>query len=283
MRTILEAMDIETACRLNKATEEFYAANAVSFSSTRERPWKGWRRVLAHAEGCIDRLDAPTPPHGCRERSAPDGKVDSPFRVLDVGCGNMRFERMLGDAFPERRIEVYASDSCPTLAGTGNVGAPCRVHYQSLDVVGCLEKGTLSDRLDAPSCDLAVAFGFMHHVPLPAWRRALLEALVAHTAPGGVIALTFWRFAEDAKARKKGARTTAAGCAALGIDVEPSSGDYLLGWQNSLQHFRYCHSFSEAEVDSLVDEARRLGCRLVDSYLADGPDDMSNHYIVLKA
>ncbi len=273
-------MDIETAQRLNEATSDFYAANARSFSSTRERPWEGWRRLLPHIENAVDA--------GFPLRTAASGE---PFRVLDVGCGNMRFERFLAEAFPDRSFSFACIDNCPPLA---EEGFRRDAVFQEADVVELLRKGELDGMLDGmtaashlipPSAspfNLSVAFGLMHHVPLAEWRCHLLATLVEHTATGGLIAVAFWQFAKNPKLREKAERTTTEGCAKLGLEIDVNAGDYLLGWQGSTDHFRFCHSFSDEEVDSLVDEAQRHGARVIDSHNADGPDGMSNRYVVLK-
>lgn len=274
-------MDIETAQRLNEATSEFYAANAASFSSTRERPWEGWRRLLPHIENAVDA--------GFPLRIAASGE---PFRVLDVGCGNMRFERFLAEAFPGRSLSFACIDNCPSLA---EEGFRRDVVFQEADVVELLRKGELDGMLDGmtaashlipPSASpfhLSVAFGLMHHVPLAEWRRHLLAMLVEHTATGGLVAVAFWQFAKNPKLREKAERSTAKGCARLEVSLDMREGDCLMGWQGSTEHFRFCHSFSDEEVDSLVDEMQRHGARVIDSYSADGPDGMSNRYIVLRA
>lgn len=274
-------MDIETAQRLNEATSEFYAANAASFSSTRERPWEGWRRLLPPIENAVD---AGFPP-----RTAAS---EEPFRVLDVGCGNMRFEGFLAEAFPDRSFSFACIDNCPPLA---KEGFRRDAVFQEADVVELLRKGELDGMFDdmttashlippsASPFNLSVAFGLMHHVPLAEWRRQLLATLVEHAAPEGLVAVAFWQFAKNPKLSEKAERTTAQGCAKLGVELDVDAGDYLLGWQGSTDHFRFCHSFSDEEVDSLVDEAQRHGARVIDSYNADGPDGMSNRYIVLRA
>lgn len=257
-------MDRKTAHRLNEATSEFYAANAASFSGTRERPWDGWRRVLEQA--------APL-----TERSAAEG---SPFRVLDIGCGNMRFEKMLVDAFPDQEFEFYATDNCPELAcGSAQEAA---VHFQQLDVIECLEACTLASRLGAPPCDLAVAFGFMHHVPLREWREELLSTLIEHTAPGGIIAIAFWQFANNEKMAAKAMDATELGCNQLNIALDPSAGDYLLGWQNRTDYFRFCHSYTDDEIDALVRFAATKGATPLASFSADGADGKSNKYLMLE-
>lgn len=265
-------MDIETAQRLNEATSDFYAANARSFSSTRERPWEGWRRLLPHIENAVD---AGFPP-----RTAAS---EEPFRVLDVGCGNMRFERFLAEAFPDRSFSFACIDNCPSLA---EEGFRRDAVFQEADVVELIGKGAVGDTFASlpvpPPFQLSVAFGLMHHVPLAEWRRQLLATLVEHAAPEGLVAVAFWQFAKNPKLSEKAERTTAQGCAKLGVELDVDAGDYLLGWQGSTDHFRFCHSFSDEEVDSLVDEAQRHGARVIDSYNADGPDGMSNRYVVLS-
>jgi len=47
--------------------------------------------------------------------------------------------------------------------------------------------------------DLAVLFGVLHGVPGRERRRALLEAVCRRLAPGGLLAFTCWRFADDAR------------------------------------------------------------------------------------
>lgn len=274
-------MDIETAQRLNEATSEFYAANAASFSSTRERPWEGWRRLVPHVERAIGGMAA------SKADAAGPRLTESAarrFRVLDVGCGNMRFERFLADGLPNQTFSFTCIDNCPSLA---KEALRQDTVFQEADVVELVGKGVLGNMLselsDPSPFGLSVAFGLMHHVPLAKWRRQLLATLVEHTVPGGLVAVAFWQFAKNQKLREKAERATAEGCAKLGVGLDANAGDYLLGWQGSTDCFRFCHSFSDEEVDSLVEEAQRLGARIVDSYNADGPDGMSNRYIVLKA
>lgn len=258
-------MDRETAHKLIEETSAFYAANAESFSSTRERPWDGWSHVLG--------LAAPATKQAVEE--------GIPFRVLDVGSGNMRFEKMLVNEFPDARFEFFGVDNCAALAC--GFAQEANVRFQTLDVIACLEGGALEGKIDAPPCDLVVAFGFMHHIPQPEWREVLLRALIQHTKPGGLIAITFWQFANNAKMAHKATETTAIGCAQLGIQLDQQSGDFLLGWQDGLERFRYCHSFADEEIIALEQVASASGATPLAAFSADGPDGKSNRYLVLKA
>lgn len=84
-------MDARTAHILADATNRFYAKVEASFSETRQQPWPGWMHVLELA------------------RTAPDSPLRrleaQPLRLLDIGCGNMRFERFL-----QEQIDNAAQD-----------------------------------------------------------------------------------------------------------------------------------------------------------------------------
>lgn len=263
-QAILDGMDRETAHSLNQVTSEFYAANAESFSSTRERPWDGWARVMEYVASVAERAS----------------DEHRPIRVLDIGCGNMRFEKMLAETFPERGFEIYAVDNCSELAQ--DFAQEANVRYQQLDVINCLETGALEAELDAPLCDLVVAFGFMHHIPMPQWREAILSTLIERSAPGGIIVIAFWQFANNKKMAAKATETTELGCKQLGVSLDPAAGDYLLGWQGSTDHLRYCHSFTDVEIEALEHFAATEGATPLASYTADGPDGKSNKYLLLK-
>ena len=64
-----------------RVTEDFYLAMAQEFSRTRGSGWPGWSRVLDAA--------------GISEPA-----TQTPLTVLDVGCGNLRFEPWLREALP---------------------------------------------------------------------------------------------------------------------------------------------------------------------------------------
>ena len=260
-------MDKETADKLAQATSRFYAQEAPSFSATRGKPWPGWYR-------CADLLEG-----------AFEGR--GPARLLDVACGNLRFERFVHEARPSLELAAYAVDGNDALvfdlarADSELAG----VSYQHLDIVDALkrERG-LSSSLEAPVCDAGVCFGFLHHVPTALWRRRLLETLVECIRPGGLAIATFWRFAEDEGGARKAAESTERAGAELGIDPgQLGRGDFLLGWQGKPGVWRYCHSFLDAEVDRMI--AGLVGtdtAELAASFLADGADGRQNRYIALR-
>ena len=276
----------DTAHALCDITSAFYRAHAASFSSTRQAPWAGWARVLECA----------LPDGGARPRT---------LRVFDLACGNLRFGRFAAERFPEAAVDLFAVDNCDELAcGEGAArldpqradarlrpsdaeaararGGSLRVSYQSLDVAAALfEEGRLSRMLDAPACDLCVSFGFMHHLPLPAQRAEALSALVDRARPGGTVAVSFWRFLSDPGLVAKARESTARACAELGLP-KLDAGDCVLGWQGEPGAWRYCHSFSEEEVEALAAGVAQRA-EAVARFSADGRNGALNEYLVLRA
>lgn len=257
-------MDEGLALRLCALTGEFYRANAESFSQTRRSPWQGWVRLL-EVMGLV------------AERE--------PLCVLDLACGNLRFERYLADALPNRMLSGYAVDNCDPLVEAGERNesdALSRMSFQNLDAIERLSAGCLRKALEAPdaSCDLAVSFGFMHHVPLERWRAGLLRALIAKVRPGGFVAVSFWRFLNSDKLARKAKETTSCARAELGIP-ELSPNDYLLGWQDTQGLYRYCHHFDEPEIERLLAMVAD-SADLVSRFEADGKTGNLNEYVVLR-
>ena len=128
------------------------------------------------------------------------------------------------------------------------------LHSPHCDVMEELQSSTLADALRFDTqADLSVSFGFLHHIPLPEWRATFLKALVRATKPGGFSCVSLWRFLTDERTCRKAKESTASGIAELGYPKEQfGKGDCLLGWKNEKGAYRYCHSFSDEEINDLV-------------------------------
>lgn len=249
----------ETARALIALNNRFYEQNAATFSATRQTPWHGWADVLRIARGRgVD--------------------IGGPCHVLDLAAGNLRFERFLVEEGGGAQLAVTAIDSCPALAD-GPAAAARGVRRVRLDVLDTLLGGRTLPAIEP--ADLAVCFGFMHHVPTTALRERVAGELVRATRAGGLIALSFWRFMDDPRLARQAERVEAA--AAGGpidlADLEP--GDHLLGWQGAAIPPRYCHHAREDEVDDL---ARSVGglAREISRFSADGPSGGLNRYLLLE-
>lgn len=195
----MDMQTVETLCQLNT---DFYRRQCRSFADTRHAPWPGWTRCL-QAAGVIPADDVPgekgpsskQPPmqHLAAEPPAPYPRTLS---VLDVACGNLRFESFLRERLPQTRLDLHAVDNCDSLAAEGQ--ADGAVHFQHVDVMRALLEGVGWDEDEpAPLCDMTVCFGFMHHVPGRENRMNLMRELVRRTLPGGYVAVSFWQFLND--------------------------------------------------------------------------------------
>lgn len=254
-------MTSETAHKLAQLTEDFYARAASSFSATRSAPWQGWERVIDCANA---RLEA-----------CPDS-----VHVCDLACGNLRFERFAAERFLSgRRIVAEAYDSCDSLVVPAKSDR-LQVNYHHLNVAEALFRGQdLGALLGPKSAQLVVCFGFMHHLALPEHRLAVLKALYDACAPGGLAAISFWQLSCSPRLLKKAQRVTAVHAPRLGLS-DLGIHDYLLGWQDRSDVLRYCHDFSDDEIDELLERADLRGA-VLSRYAADGATENLNRYVLL--
>ena len=293
--------------QLNALTSEFYAREAASFSATRQAPWHGWEQAWNTIFGFDPAFAA------------------RPLSVLDLGCGNLRFERFLTERAADP-LSVHAVDNCAALAQEGiglretscesdsphpaggylaralsasNAGAApsAPVTFQELDIVEALLIGTFAERLPRVSCDVAVAFGVMHHLATFEHRAAVLESLVASLRPGGFAVVSFWQFLNDPRLAAKAEATTADGRARHRLPPL-GSGDVLLGWQHAENVFRFCHHTSDSEIDALLSICgivrqdgtaagespvpADVSLREIARFSADGKTGDLNRYLVLQ-
>ena len=268
-------MDIHTATILNETTQAFYAAQAESFSATRQSAWLGWKRVLTDTEWQGEQSQ-------CRHAAS------KPRSILDIACGNVRFKDFLEAEMPYEAWDYHGVDNCVPL-----VGAPIGVAFTECDIVSELIKETSMGGPAVPSAlpvlpasivlaDLTVCFGFFHHVPGTALRKRLLRALCAATKPGGIVAVSLWRFMDEPKLAKKACESHAAALqyfSERGVCLSLDEGDYLLGWQQTRSVFRYCHCFDSAQAHDLASSVSDIAV-LADRFRADGRTDNLNEYLV---
>lgn len=256
-------MNRETAHYLNGVNEHFYASVHESFSATRSNSWPGWSKAMPH----IQNLSKETL---------------EPLRVLDLACGNMRFEKYLS-LEASLSYEACCVDNCLALA---DLDVSCR--YIECDIVsGLLEHDdSFGSRIFAPQVyDLVACFGFFHHVPGFESRQMLLSTILEALKPGGIALVSFWRFMDNEKLSAKAAQSHKFFSERLyeaGLQLDQlEDGDYFLAWQDREDVCRYCHHFSEVEIDRLVKGVKTQAC-VLDRYREDGKDHRSNEYLVLQ-
>lgn len=306
-------MNRETVRALCQLNTEFYERNAASFSQTRTAPWEGWRRCMAACG--FDDSD------GAALGQSMDTQIaDS---VLDIACGNLRFEMFLANAYPHIDWSFFAVDNCEPLVASGQEDIAKKVHFTCEDIVSNLLEGLpAAEPANIPALaaatpfDLVVSFGFLHHIPSFDLRRQFLLEALSQVKPGGYLVVSFWQFLNDPAKRAKIEQTHVealaffAGCAetrtndreALDRGVGSSSSDnpnpsclkppaffagslepndYFLGWKNEPGNYRYCHHFSNEEIDRII-AALAPHATVVESFSADGKPGNLNRYVVFK-
>ena len=254
-------MNPQTRQQLGAVNRRFYHRFASEFSTSRERPWPGWRRV-------VDQL---VPAAG------------EPLSVLDVGCGNGRFGAYLASrrAGSCRYLGLDGSRELLRFATRRLAATGLATELRQMDILA----PELPELLAGQRFDLVAIFGLLHHLPGSGTRRELLRRLAEILMPGGVLAASIWQPERGERFRRRvvpwqsyNLRLARRGQSPIDSrDLE--AGDFLLTWSGDLEDPRYCHFPEAAEVQSWIDEVEP---RLVDRFASDGPSGRDNQYLVFR-
>ena len=243
--------------------------------------------------------------------------------VLDIACGNLRFEAFLANAYPHIDWSFFAVDNCEPLVASGQEDIAKKVHFTCEDIVSNLLEGLPAAKpanipalAAATPFDLVVSFGFLHHIPSFDLRRKFLLEAFSQVKPGGYLVVSFWQFlnapakrakieqthvealaffASGAEARANDRDALDRGVGSFSSDnpnpsclkppaffagsLEPN--DYFLGWKNEPGNYRYCHHFSNEEIDRII-AALAPHATVVESFSADGKPGNLNRYVILQ-
>lgn len=86
----------------------------------------------------------------------------------------------------------------------------------------------------------------------------------------------------SAKLAAKASKTTAQALQQLQISSDAlEKNDYLLGWQDQPHTWRYCHHFTQGELEDLVAQLAPQA-RMCAQFSADGKEGNLNRYIVFQ-
>lgn len=244
---ITKHMSPQTIKILNQMNHEFYSQNARNFSDTRNRAWAGWHKLLPHFD-------------------------KKPLKMLDIGCGNGRFEKFLIDQkiLVDTYIGVDASFELLEHARRNEHGGHSHIYIQA-DLVSIEHWALPADGFDAISL-----FAVLHHLPSFQLRVKVLKFAAKQLKPGGKALVSLWHYEKDPRFNKKIIPWSEI------ADSEPldlDEGDFLVSWKNDSSLVRYVHIFSQIETENLVASS---GLTLVDDFFSDGRNDALNHYLVLE-
>lgn len=239
-------MDSTVAARLLELNREFYTRFGGSFSATRQRIQPGVRRVLESLRGDEN--------------------------ILDLGCGNGWFARELAKR-GHRGTYLGVDFSLPLLREAEFYAEGFSARFMEADLS---QLSVISDQLSSNQWSLVTAFAVLHHIPSHELRLEILRAVHSLLAPGGRLIHSSWQFLNSEKLRARIQPWEAAGVSRSEVDA----GDYLLDWRSGGEGLRYVHHFSEAELQSLAEEA---GFEVREVFYSDGETGNLGLYEVWQA
>lgn len=254
-------MNSSTRLDLNALNRRFYHHFAHRFDATRDHPWPGWHQLL-------DQL--------------PASSAEGYLRILDVGCGNGRLATFF-DQNSGLPFTYLGVDSCLSLLAAAR--QKTRSVPQARFAAGELVTGPLASVCRKPpggEFDLITCFAVLHHLPGHTQRTELVTRLASHLRPGGILALSVWKFDQQPSFARKRLPWTefqelqlANGDPGLDL-VQLEPGDHLLTWDGNRKIPRYCHLPNDQE---LADWTR--GLEVVGQYEADGSSGADNRYLLI--
>jgi len=221
----MNKQEINQILKLNK---QFYQLIAADFSETRQKPWEGWSRV-------VDLIN--------EKRGETDQNTKDRIKILDLGCGNGRFFKLLREK--SNNFEYIGIDINNDLLNEVK-----KLKGKSKTQLGKFIKEDIFKNLEKipGKYNVVTVFGITHHIPdekfREKWFLNILKFLEESPTSFSLIALSFWDFAKE-------------------------PGDYLLGWKNNKDVSRFCHKYSQKELNSIKNRYEKFGLKLIESYESD--------------
>lgn len=198
---------------------------------------------------------------------------DQLLMAMDVGCGNGRwFSYLENYHLPKKAIGVDVDNFMLSQARFRFSKYSGFSFYQG-DCIQDLK--LILDTLLKDKVSLMTSFGLWHHIPSYELRLYNLHLLAERLAENGRLCVSFWQFAEDSAYAHKLIKPESLVDKVGVVADEFETGDFFLGWQDEAEALRYCHSFSDEEINRL---AHDLG--LPYRILVGSGNDRTNRYLV---
>ena len=231
-------MDDSLVRKLVELNTEFYARFADPFAASRSTPQPGFARLLEYLP-------------------------NSPFSVLDVGCGNGRFGRFLYDAGLLR--SYVGVDVTPALMAK-------IVEFEGELFVRDI---SLPDSLQGlGKFDLVVCLATLQHIPGQSNRLRLVHELATHLEPVGLLVLSNWQFLNSSRQRRKIRPWSLVGIEQA--QLEPN--DFLLSWERGGNGVRYVAHLDDKTTEEM---AKLAELHVVNQFTSDGREGNLNLYTIL--
>lgn len=230
----------------------FYAEMAAEFDHKRQGTPPGLEKLLDHLP-------------------QPDKKTA--LTVLDAGCGNGRFARILDKAStPFVYLGIDGSAELLSLAEENTAGlAHGKANFFRQDFTDARWSSRILS--DHGAFDLVLCTAVLHH--LPDYRLRLDTVRQLRDLTQKRLILSSWQFLTSPRFVKKRIPWDAVGLSE--DDVE--SGDALLPWQHGRYMIRYVHQVDSREFRRLAGDA---DLQIIDEFRADGREGNLSLYTILE-
>lgn len=194
--------------------------------------------------------------------------ANKPVSALDIGCGNGRwFEFLLNNDVTFSRAVGFDTDSYLIAEAMNTFIDHTEIEFKS---------GNIFDheyfQYLAPF-SLVTGFGVWHHIPTYELRLNLLKKLFL--VRNSRIIISFWQFHKNPRLLK---RCINPGNIAASLELTDHSfeeNDYFVGWHGSKEVVRFCHSFSDEEIERI-----RMEIGLPSTLIYGKGNDATNCYLV---
>lgn len=240
-------MNKKTVDKLLQLNRDFYNNVGPSFSKTRQYGWPGWKILLEYIKD-----------NGLKCN-----------KILDLACGNGRFFKSAVKYFPD--IDYLGIDDNEMLLHDAEIeNASSRARFINMDLI------LKYDEIPSDN-DLIVLFGFMHHIPSSELRIKVLTSIKDKMGKSSILALSLWDFVGKRYHERSDEKELIN---EIGIDpLDLELNDHILDWRSGKRAYRYAHSYTEKEIDELMNAS---GLEMLHSYTSDGRDNTSNRYFITK-
>lgn len=250
-------MNNETVKKINYLTSEFYRVISGEFSKSRQSEWQGW-------DTCLDLVDI-------QEKAL--------LKVLDIACGNGRFLKKLTNKYNDLSINYIGIDSNGDLIKEAKSVLDDSKNISADFIIGDVFDLSNLQKNISSKFDIVSAFGITHHLPSKKLREIWFNQVCEFVDMNGFLILSFWNF-KDINSNLL--REVVLDGEKYISEAELEEEDYFLNWSENKDVYRYCHHYSDEEINSILTMLEFKGLKLIKTLFADGRTNKLNKYLVFK-
>lgn len=275
----------DNSSKFNSLNQYFYEVISQDFNDSRKYFWKGWENLwdLQTSEQIKEIIASADLNLGISKKNLPS------FKVLDLGCGNARFYEFLEQKLKSNNVDKIISLQYTGIDFTQDLLLEGTKKYQ--DKVNLIHKDVLVDdwieglsKQQVGQFDLIVAFGLIHHLSSGKLRDSFFKSVQQVLSLDGTFVFASWNFVDNQALMSRKADLNSPDVMQylkkFGLkNTDFAAGDYLLDWQRGSNSWRFCHYYTQLEVEQML---QQYNFKLIDKYQADGKNELMNTYWITK-